>query len=214
MSLDVRLYKDMKSTVSSSTIGSVRAHIAGAKDPIVAGVAVSAVSAGLGMGLLALTLEVATRRKGFTGDRARFTTLLDAANRESARLVRYADQDIAAYQNYRDSLKRKRGTEAALRRIIETPLEAASSAAWGLDLRAEAVSLVPTSVVSDLGAAAALLAGALRAILLTVDVNLRQLPAGSELRRSAGKRRGALESGAARQVEKILGKVARLIKQG
>src|SRR5260370_6428276 len=133
--------KDMKSTVSNSTIESLRGHIAGAKDPIVAGVAVSAVSAGLGMGLLALTLEVASRRKGFAGDRARLTLLLDAANKESAGLVRYADQDIAAYRNYRDSLKRKRGIDAALRRIVETPLEAAASAARGLDLCAEAASL-------------------------------------------------------------------------
>jgi formiminotetrahydrofolate cyclodeaminase len=192
----------MKSIVSKSTIGSLRGHIAGAKDPIVAGVAVSAVSAGLGMGLLALTLQVASRRKDFAGDRARLAKLLKRANQESARLVRYADKDIAAYQNYRDSLKRKRGIEAALRRIIETPLEAASSAVRGLDLCAEAVSLVPLSVASDLGAAEALLAGAVRAILLTVDVNLLQLSPKSELRR-----------GGSRQVEKILGRVARLIKQ-
>jgi formiminotetrahydrofolate cyclodeaminase len=170
MSLTCDSNKDMKSTVSNSTVESLRGHIAGAKDPIMAGVAVSAVS--------------------------------DAVNQESVRLVRYADQDIAAYQNYRDSLKRKRGIEAALRRIIETPLEAASSAVRGLDLCVEAVSLVPLSVASDLGAAETLLAGAVRAILLTVDVNLLQLPAKSELRR-----------GASRQVEKIVGKLVRLTKQ-
>jgi len=190
--------KDMKSTVSHSTIESLRGHIADAKDPIVAGVAVSAVSAGLGMALLALTLKVASRRKDFAGDRARLRALLNAANKESARLVRYADEDIAAYQKYRDSLKRKRGIDAALSRIIETPLEAAGSAARGLDLCAEAVSLVPLSVASDLGAAETLLAGAVRAILLTVDVNLLQLPAKSELRR-----------GATRQVKRILRKVKR-----
>lgn len=188
--------KDMKSTVSHSTIESLRGHIADAKDPIVAGVAVSAVSAGLGMALLALTLKVASRRKDFAGDRARLRALLNAANKESARLVRYADEDIAAYQKYRNSLKRKRGIDAALSRIIETPLEAAGSAARGLDLCAEAVSLVPLSVASDLGAAETLLAGAVRAILLTVDVNLLQLPAKSELRR-----------GATRQVKRILRKV-------
>jgi len=190
--------KDMKSTVSHSTIESLRGHIADAKDPIVAGVAVSAVSAGLGMALLALTLKVASRRKDFAGDRARLRALLNAANKESARLVRYADEDIAAYQKYRNSLKRKRGIDAALSRIIETPLEAAGSAARGLDLCAEAVSLVPLSVASDLGAAETLLAGAVRAILLTVDVNLLQLPAKSELRR-----------GATRQVKRILRKVKR-----
>jgi len=190
--------KDMKSTVSHSTIESLRGHIADAKDPIVAGVAVSAVSAGLGMALLALTLKVASRRNDFAGDRARLRALLNAANKESARLVRYADEDIAAYQKYRNSLKRKRGIDAALSRIIETPLEAAGSAARGLDLCAEAVSLVPLSVASDLGAAETLLAGAVRAILLTVDVNLLQLPAKSELRR-----------GATRQVKRILRKVKR-----
>jgi formiminotetrahydrofolate cyclodeaminase len=188
----------MKSTVSHSTIESLRGHIADAKDPIVAGVAVSAVSAGLGMALLALTLKVASRRKDFAGDRARLRALLNAANKESARLVRYADEDIAAYQKYRNRLKRKRGIDAALSRIIETPLEAAGSAARGLDLCAEAVSLVPLSVASDLGAAETLLAGAVRAILLTVDVNLLQLPAKSELRR-----------GATRQVKRILRKVKR-----
>jgi formiminotetrahydrofolate cyclodeaminase len=177
----------MKSTVSNSTIESLRRHIAGAKDPIVAGVAVSAISAGLGMGLLALTLEVASRRKDFAGDRARLNQLLNAAKKESVRLVRYADKDIAAYQKYRDSLKHKRGVDAALRKIIKTPLEAAGSAAYGLDLCAEAVSLVPLSVASDLRAAEALLAGAVRAILFTVDVNLLQLPATSALRREASR---------------------------
>lgn len=203
----------MESPIWSSTLESLREHIAGAKDPIVGGVAVAAVSAGFGMGLLALTLEVTSRRKDFAGDRARLTSLLNAANDESARLVRYAGQDIAAYQNYRESLKHKRAIDAALRRIIETPLEAAASAARGLDLCADAVSLVPLSVVSDLGAAAALLAGTVRAILLTVDVNLRRLPAASVLRRNAGNRRRALEKGASRRVERVLEKVARTIKR-
>jgi formiminotetrahydrofolate cyclodeaminase len=75
-------------------------------------------------------------------------------------------------------------------------LDAAGSAAYGLDLCAKALSLVPLSVASDLGAAKTLLAGAVRAILLTVDVNLLQLPAKSELRRRA-----------TRQVKIIRGKV-------
>jgi methenyltetrahydrofolate cyclohydrolase len=203
----------MQSPIRNSALDAIREHIAGAKDPIAAGVAVAAVAGGLGMALLALTLEVTCRRKDFAGDRARLAALLNAAKKGSARLVRYADQDIAAYQKYRDSLKHKRGIDAALRKIIETPLEAAGSAARGLDLCTETVSLVPLSVVSDLGAAAALLGGTVKAILLTVDVNLRQLPAGSEHRRSALKTRRALENSASRQVERVLGKVARLIKR-
>ncbi|HEX4595277.1 MAG TPA: cyclodeaminase/cyclohydrolase family protein [Bryobacteraceae bacterium] len=182
----------MKSPIRKSTIEAVRQHIADARDPIAAGVAVASVSAGLGLALLAMTLQVTSRRKSFSGDRACLKALLNAANKESGRLLRYADQDIATYQKYRESLRRKSGVDAARRRIIETPLEAASSAAQGLDLCAEAMSLVPQSVVSDVGAAAEVLAGAVRAILLTVDVNLREVPAGSKLRREWDKKRKEL----------------------
>lgn len=199
--------------IRTSTLDSFREHIADAKDPIAGGVAVAGVCASLGMALLALTLKVASRRKNFSGDRARLTKLLEAVNKESARLVRYADQDVAAYRQYRDSLKRKRGIGAALRRIIESPLEAATSGARGLDICEEAITLAPLSVLSDLGAAATLLAGSVRAILLTVDVNLRQLSAASKLRRDAAKKRQALERGATRQVERVLRKVARLIQR-
>jgi formiminotetrahydrofolate cyclodeaminase len=201
-----------QSSIRHSTIESFREHIAKARDPIAGGVAVAAVAAGLGMSLLALTLKVTSRRKKSSGDQTRITALLDAANKESAKLVRCADQDIAAYQKYRDSLRRKPGSDGALRRIIETPLKAAGSAVRGVDLCAEAVSLVPLSVASDLGAAAALMAGATTAILLTLDVNLKELPAASELRRSAGRIRRALESRCARQVERVLEKVTRRIK--
>jgi formiminotetrahydrofolate cyclodeaminase len=163
------------------------------------------------MSLLALTLKVASKRKDFSGDRTRLIKLMAAVKKESALLARCADQDIAAYQQYRDSLKSKRGVEAALRRIVETPLEAAGSAARGVDFCEEAVSLAPLSVVSDLGAAATLLAGSVKAILLTVDVNLRQLPPDSKLRVKAGKTRRDLETRATRQVERVLRKIARLI---
>jgi formiminotetrahydrofolate cyclodeaminase len=200
-----------QSPIRNSTIESFREHVAKARDPIAAGVAVAAIAAGLGMSLLALTLKVTSRRKKSSGDQARIRALLDAANKESAKLVRCADQDIAAYQKYRDSLRRKRSSDATLRRVIESPLEAAGSAARGVALCVEAVSLVPLSVASDLGAAAALMAGAMTAILLTVDVNLRELPAASDLRRSAGRTRRALESRSARQVERVLERVARRI---
>ena len=202
----------MQSSIGSSTIESFRKHVAGAKEPIAGGVAVAAVSGCLGMGLLALTLEVAARRKNFAGDRVRLAKLLDAAKKESARLVRYADRDVAAYQQYRESIRQKQSIDAALRGIVETPLEAAGSAARGLDICEEAVSLVPLSVVSDLGAAATLLAGTVRAILLTVDVNLRQLPPASPLHLKAKQTRRALEIDTSKQLDMVLKKVAQLIK--
>ena len=192
-------------SVGNSTIDAFRNHVARANDPIAAGVAAASVTASLAMSLLALTLEVTSRRKDFSGDRARLTGLLRAARRESTRLMRCADRDIAAYQNYRKSRKQKRGMRAAVRRIITTPLEAAAAATDGLELCVEASSLVPLSVRSDLGAAATLLEGGVRAILLTVEVNLSQLPASSELRREGTKRRRELERRASRLLSLVLG---------
>jgi formiminotetrahydrofolate cyclodeaminase len=183
----------MESPIAGSTIRSFRDHIAMARDPIAGGVAVAAVSGGLGLALLTMTLQVASRRKSLAGSRARIKTLLAAANKESRRLLKYADRDTAAYRKYSQSLKRKRRIDAALRGIIETPLEAAGAAVCGLDLCAEAIGLVPRPVASDVRAAEALLAGAARAILLTVDVNLGELPATSKLRRELGKKRRELE---------------------
>lgn len=205
------LDRAMQSPISESTLDSFRAHVAGA-NPIAGGVAVAAISASLGMALLALTLKVASRRKDFSGDRARLAKLLQAANKESARLVRYADRDIAAYQIYRDCLRRKRGINAALRSIIESPLIAAASAARGVEICEEALHLAPLPVVSDLGAAATVLAGSVRAILLTVDVNLRQLPVAAGLRRRGGKTRRVLERGAVKQLERILKQVGDLLR--
>jgi formiminotetrahydrofolate cyclodeaminase len=200
----------MKSPIGRATIDAFRDHIAGANNPIAGGVAVASVSAGLGMALLALTLKVASQRKDFGGDRARLAKLLAAAKKESARLVRCAGQDISAYQQYRDSLKRKRRSTSVLRRIIESPLQAAGLAARGLDLCQEAVFLVPLSVVSDLGAAATLLAGSVKAILLTVDVNIRQLPRSSQLRHNVVKTRRQLQKSTARQLERVLKDLDRL----
>jgi formiminotetrahydrofolate cyclodeaminase len=73
-----------------------------------------------------------------------------------------------------------------------------------VDICADAVTLVPWSVVSDLGAAATMLAGCVRAILLTVDVNISQLPAASKLRRNARKSRRDLQRGAMRRLEQVL----------
>jgi formiminotetrahydrofolate cyclodeaminase len=200
----------MESPIGSATIDAFREHIAAADNPIAGGVAVASVSAGLGMALLALTLKVASQRKDFACDRTRLAKLLSAAGKESSRLVRCADQDISAYQQYRDSLKRKGRAAIALRRIIVSPLQAAGSAARGLDLCQEAVSLVPLSVVSDLGAAATLLAGSVKAILLTVDVNVRQLPRSSQLRRNVVKTRRQLEKSAAIRLEGVLKHLGRL----
>jgi formiminotetrahydrofolate cyclodeaminase len=84
-------------------------------------------------------------------------------------LVRYADEDVAAYSEY---LRSRQPT----RRLIEVPLQAARSVLLGLDLCAEAADMVHGAIAADVGTAAILLEAAARAILLNLDVNLQQLP--------------------------------------
>lgn len=176
---------------------SFRRHIAGAGDPIAGGVAVSAVSAALAFSLLAMTLEVSSRRKDFSGDRKLLAALLREAGSQADRLAQRAEDDTAAYQHYREALKQKRSMGEALRKIIETPLDAAEAAARGLDLCAQALPLEARSVLPDLGAAVALLAAAVKAIVLSVDVNLRGIAADSEFGQEARQTCRELEARAA-----------------
>ncbi len=140
-----------------------------------AAVAVSAVAANLGLGLLIKVLEITGRRKSFTGDSQQLRALIEAARRESERLRSLADEDIAAVRQFVGS-----ENPAAARNAIEVPMRAARAAVAGLDLCVEAAGtvrgLTQGLLAADLGAAEILLSAAVRAILLSVDFNLRQLP--------------------------------------
>jgi formiminotetrahydrofolate cyclodeaminase len=61
----------------------------------------------------------------------------------------------------------------ALRQAIEAPMRAARAAVTGLELCAKASGKVKAALAADLGAAQALLAGSLRAILICIDANLQ-----------------------------------------
>jgi len=126
--------------------------------PAPAGVAAAAVAAELGLSLLIKAVAI-------TGGQAE---LLEAARRESAHLRRAADDDIGAVTAYMS-----RRDADALRQAIEAPLRAARAAVAGLELCAKATGAVKASLEADLGAAQALLSGALRAVLLCIDANLR-----------------------------------------
>jgi hypothetical protein len=90
--------------------------------------------------------------------------LLEAARAESARLRQAVDDDIAAVRE----LMRTRNP----RNANEAPLRAARSAAVGLELCAQAEGEIGGLLAADLGAAQALLSGAVRAIRVCVDANL------------------------------------------
>lgn len=132
-------------------------------------VSVAAASASLALRVLKGVLEVAARKH----KEREITALVDSAAREAETLARLAEEDGGAYAAYVQA-RRKRGAnvQAALRRAIETPLEAARSAAAGIDLCREALAFSRGTIAADVGGAAVVLAGAVRAILCCVEANL------------------------------------------
>jgi formiminotetrahydrofolate cyclodeaminase len=163
----------MNASIWPATLASFCDEVAGT-NPAPAAVAASAVTASLGLGLLIKVLEITGRRKSFAGDAQKLRALIDAARRESVQLRNAADEDIAAVRQYVGSRN-----PADARNAIEVPLGAARAAVAGLDLCAEATDafqgLTQGLLAADLGAATLLLSAAVRAILLSVDSNLRQL---------------------------------------
>lgn len=148
--------------------------------PAPAGVAAAAVAAELGISLLIKTLAI-------TGGQ---DELLKAARDEAAHLRGAADEDIGAvmaYMSTRDA--------DALRQAIEAPLRAARATMAGLELCAQASGAVKAALAADLGAAQALLSGALRAILICIDANLQGR---EEEHRDAVAERSAIEDRARR----------------
>jgi formiminotetrahydrofolate cyclodeaminase len=154
-----------------------------AAKPAPAGVTAAAVCARFGMALLIKTLEI-------TAKRSHAETILGwltVARRYSEILAEAANDDIVG------SPERKR---------IEIPMNAARAAVAGLDLCAEAAGVVRGALAADLGAAAALLCAAVRAILLCVDSNAGQLEA---------EERRELERHALARQESIIGQVAKAL---
>jgi methenyltetrahydrofolate cyclohydrolase len=171
----------MEGSIWTATLASFRDRVASA-EPAPAGVSAAAVSATLGLGLLAKVLEIASKRKDFAGDRELAAALLDEARTLSQTLSQLADEDIEAFHQYLDCLRRKQPIGAAIRRAIEIPLNIARAAASGFDLCEKATGLVHTFIAPDLGAASTLLRGAVRATLFSVNFNVQQLPSGDPYR--------------------------------
>jgi formiminotetrahydrofolate cyclodeaminase len=133
-------------------------------------VAAASISGALALHVLRAVLEVAARHEGLE----RVAGLMRRAEGEAERLEQLAQEDGLVYAMYLRASKQGRGEEqAALRRAIETPLAAARSAASGLDLCVETLGFLDGAIAADARGAAAQLAGTVRAILCTVDENLR-----------------------------------------
>jgi formiminotetrahydrofolate cyclodeaminase len=173
-----------------------------AQGPVPAGVSVAAVAAAFAFRLLTMCLRVTGRQRDFSGDRARLTELAEKADQEAARMMEYADRDVAAYRNY---LKHRKSPDAAtaMRAAIEVPMEVARGAGRGLELCAAAAALVSAGVVPDLASAAALLASALRAAARSAEANAAALADRRLIEELAGER-VALETAAAALADRVL----------
>ncbi len=155
-------------------------------DAITGAVAVAAISAAFAVSVLRMVLEITARKKESESHRGQLQKLLEAAAVESECLRRSADEDRDAYGAYRHASLLPRATEreraerrdamrAALQTATEVPFRAARSAVKAMELCAEAATLARGDVAADVGGAAAILNGAVRAILNSVDANLRRI---------------------------------------
>jgi len=188
----------------NSTLEHFRKSVASTR-PVPAGVSASSVSAALGMSLLRKVLEILAARKGFSGDREKLSALRQAAQTAAEDIMHFAEADITAYRAYVEARRlRPDDTETAqlLRRVVDVPLEAARSTLSALDLCVDAASLATGAIVADLGTAALLLAGAVRALLLCVRANLRMLPDPAVAHEC-----GEMEERASRQLDVVLRQV-------
>jgi len=153
-------------------------------EPTPGGGSVAAISGALGLGLVCMALEVSARRPDAPADTG---ALLREAAPILALLKAHPDADVAAFEKYMTALalpKADDGQKAARRQALGAaalsatlaPLAAAHDLLAALDLAERAARLAHRSIVSDVGAGTYLLAAALQATLLNVDINLGSLP--------------------------------------
>lgn len=150
-------------------------------DPTPGGGSAAMVSASIGIALVLMALRVTAAK---SDDREALDPLLRAGERLREDLAAHAVADIDVFDAYMAALRLPKSTdeEKAVRRerladariaATEVPLNAAQGTLEGLDIARQAAHVCDLGIVSDVGAGAALLNGALTATLYNVDINLR-----------------------------------------
>ena len=200
----------VNASVWSDTLRGFREK-AGGTDPVPAGVAISAVTASLALALVAKVLAIVGRRKSFAGDRQRVGTLLEAAREESTRLTHIADEDIESFNQYLACKRQGRELTAAIHRAVEVPMDAARSAVRALGICAEAAGMMEGLTAADIGAAGALLFGAVEAMLLSVDFNIREMSSDEGYSNSITVERKELGAEARRHADVVAAAVSALL---
>jgi formiminotetrahydrofolate cyclodeaminase len=180
----------------------------------------SAVAAGLGCALLAMTARIGTRNA--EPDAAdRLGRLADAADRLRAALVEQERTDAGVYERMVATVRAARATagdpgatraaEAARADATEVPLATAELAANGLDLAAELADVALVRMASDQLVAAHLLRAGLEGGLSTVAFNLRRMAEGP-VRDDLAARAAGLD-GARRAAAALLDRLAEMVER-
>lgn len=175
------------SSLWDNTLREFRDKIASA-DPTPGGGSVAAVAATEGLALVVMALEVSAKRSDAAPG---LSPLIEKARPLLAALSSHADADVAAFEGYMAALhlpkttpeeesKRKSAVALAGKQALEAPLASAKDCIMALGIANDAVEIAHAGIVSDVGAGAALIHGAVIATLYNVDINLKGMPNGPE----------------------------------
>jgi methenyltetrahydrofolate cyclohydrolase len=158
--------------------------------PTPGGGSAAALTASVGLSLLAMVASMSRTRNGSDDDRATLDGALDAVEHLAEHTLTLVDDDAAAYdavmEAYRkprateeEKVERRRAIEAALRGAAEVPLEVMRACRAGLTAAVDVARAGNPSASSDIGVSVELLKAALHSAALNVGVNLSSLSDGN-----------------------------------
>ncbi len=154
--------------------------------PTPGGGSAAALTASVGLSLLAMVASMSRTRNGSDDDRATLDGALNAVEHLAGHTLTLVDDDAAAYdavmEAYRkprateeEKVERRRAIEAALRGAAEVPLEVMRACRAGLTAAVDVARAGNPSASSDVGVSVELLKAALHSAALNVGVNLSSL---------------------------------------
>ena len=157
--------------------------------PTPGGGSVAALSGAFGAALVHMAAVISRNKARKSGAEvpAELETALADLEQTQLRLRALADDDVAVFRRFVDATKLPKSTPGEKQARAEalahagevarqTPLDIARSCVAALETARSLLPVTHAEVISDVGAGAALLRGALDAALLTLDINLRRLP--------------------------------------
>jgi len=151
--------------------------------PTPGGGSVTMVSASLGLGLVIMALEISLKKKASRSELGAMEDLLKTARQQMQLLTLQVEQDIIAFKQYMEAIslpkqtsaektRRQQAIQQAVLAATSVPLAAARDTLAAIETTMVAAQISHTQVISDVGAGATLLGGAIAGVLLNVDINL------------------------------------------